>query len=167
MSKGAKNPFFYWKSELMHSLQAMLFLSILSLFFFLVLSLTTNPLITGTGLFFLSLSIALFISTYSTWYGMIVFLVYVGAMLVLFMYTVLATSNLLYKYNFSWQFMLISFSGTLLLMSPLSPDPGELFMQANSMPSYLILSLACLLFLIMWVLLGIFQSMGKSFKLNN
>nr|AWX92084.1 NADH dehydrogenase subunit 6 [Meghimatium bilineatum]UZH97783.1 NADH dehydrogenase subunit 6 [Meghimatium bilineatum] len=149
-----------------NSLQAMLFFSVSSFLFFLFLSLTTNPLITGTGLFFLTLSIALYVSTCSTWYGMIIFLVYVGAMLVLFMYTVLATSNLLYKYKISWQLMLISFMGTMLLINPLSPDLSKLFMQANSMPNYLILSLACLLFLIMWVLLGIFQSLGKSFKIN-
>nr|WIG49073.1 NADH dehydrogenase subunit 6 [Runcina aurata] len=83
----------------------------LGLIFFLLLNFLNNPLSLGSVLILLSfLSVGLLTLFSNWWYCYILFLVYVGGLLVLFMYICLMSSN----YPF---FMSKSFWGYLFLLS--------------------------------------------------
>nr|WLN31321.1 NADH dehydrogenase subunit 6 [Vorticeros sp. n. MW-2019] len=85
-------------------------------FFFINLfaSVTFNPLVICVSLLFLSLSIVwVLLINYNLWYGLVFFLIYVGAVLVLVFYLVCVNSN---PINFSFSYVTVFFLLSLLVI---------------------------------------------------
>nr|YP_010273978.1 NADH dehydrogenase subunit 6 [Bulinus globosus]QYJ56681.1 NADH dehydrogenase subunit 6 [Bulinus globosus] len=76
---------------------------IMSCFLMVVFSMCITPIPLGIALFFTSVFVVFLMSILlSSWYGYILFLVYVGGLLVLFMYMCIMSSNMSFFSNFSF-----------------------------------------------------------------
>nr|QWW21154.1 NADH dehydrogenase subunit 6 [Arion ater ater] len=128
-----------------------------------------NPLMVSMALFMMSLLYSIMISyLYNSWYAMILFLVYIGGLLVLLMYTTLTSSN----YNIttfnvhpmSWLIML-SLSlipYTWMEMPEVTKGVSQIITNGSTMSSTLIVMLGILLFYMFLMVVFILSTGGKS-----
>nr|YP_010273965.1 NADH dehydrogenase subunit 6 [Bulinus ugandae]QYJ56668.1 NADH dehydrogenase subunit 6 [Bulinus ugandae] len=85
---------------------------IMSSFLMVIFSMCVTPIPLGIVLFFTSVFVVFLMSTLlSSWYGYILFLVYVGGLLVLFMYMCIMSSNMNFFSNYSF----VTFTALLMV----------------------------------------------------
>jgi len=149
----------------------MLFISS-NIFVLLILyfSLSTNPLITGTTLFLYTLLVSIVIGHFiNSWYAILLFLVYVGGILVLFIYVILVDSNLVYSKNFMWRslsfFIYLYFSFRLFEINVI-PSWVLISNQSVNMPRFFLSVLSSILLLVILLLVIIVASLGTSIKIE-
>nr|ANA11066.1 NADH dehydrogenase subunit 6 [Arion rufus] len=128
-----------------------------------------NPLMLSMALFTLCFMYSIMLSySYNSWYAMILFLVYIGGLLVLLMYTTLTSSN----YNIttfnahpmSWLMMLsLSFIPyTWIEMPEVTSGWSYIITQGSTMSSTLIVMMGILLFYMFLMVVFILYTGGKS-----
>lgn len=83
----------------------------------ITLTLASSPLLIGLWIIRLSLCLSLLISLFSSWLGIIVFLIYIGGLLVIFAYFVALTPNLLIEGQIILKWLLLTFLA-LIILSP-------------------------------------------------
>lgn len=132
-----------------------LFLSLILAFRFTIF-LAASPLILGVWIISISLWIAIFISfSLTSWLGLIIFIIYVGGLLVMFAYFVALTPNLLIEgttivvssftsFICFFGFFSLSFTPTLIKFSSISNFPLHYLLSLNA---FTIIVLALVLFL--------------------
>nr|YP_010578801.1 NADH dehydrogenase subunit 6 [Sternaspis sendalli]UZP47201.1 NADH dehydrogenase subunit 6 [Sternaspis sendalli] len=95
----------------------LLLLTSITLSIILILPLSTSPLILGALIWLLALLTALLTAfIHSSWFGFIIFLIYIGGMLVMFAYFSAVAPNQQMKFNFSQVIPLILASLTMITM---------------------------------------------------
>nr|UXC95399.1 NADH dehydrogenase subunit 6 [Megaustenia imperator imperator] len=133
-----------------------------------------NPMSIGFVLFFMSLMVVISMSFYtSTWYGYMLFLVYIGGLLVMFIYICMISSNfrLGEGYINLWEVMFLltlmfmvlssySFNQKLMLFSSLG-------INGVTLPFFLFLSLGVYLLICFLIIINIIFSGGVSLKIES
>nr|QVX31188.1 NADH dehydrogenase subunit 6 [Pelagomacellicephala iliffei] len=150
----------------------MLFITSSILFISLGISFITpsSPLILGFWVLSISLSMSFLMAlTFNSWYAIIIFLIYIGGMLVMFAYFSALTPNQPLNISISFLTMSISFLCLSLFTSlsfptipnptPLTPSPlSPMTMLFTPLNSYLLLFLASALFLILVAIVKIMNT---------
>nr|YP_009732524.1 NADH dehydrogenase subunit 6 [Arion vulgaris]QHS71048.1 NADH dehydrogenase subunit 6 [Arion vulgaris] len=131
-----------------------------------------NPLMVSMALFLLSFLYSIMLSyMYNSWYAMILFLVYIGGLLVLLMYTTLTSSNYtittVNMNSMGWLIMM-SFSFlpyTWIEMPEATSAWIQITSQASTMSPMFIVMLGVLLFYMFLMVVFILYTGGKSLQL--
>nr|AOQ30888.1 NADH dehydrogenase subunit 6 [Pleurobranchaea novaezealandiae] len=133
-----------------------------SVFFVLCLPLFQNPVGMAGILVCISLSFVSFIAlTGSSWFSYVLFLVYVGGLLVLFMYICLVSSNHSFYVNSSWALFLLGLSFFISLKGDMNYylgflgasnfSAGQELVEENYLSLFLFLGVVLLLMLLVVV----------------
>ena len=97
--------------------------SILTCLYFGIISsllFVSNPLMLGTWMILLALLVSLFISvTLRAWYGLLIFLIYVGGLIVIFSYFTALIPNQQINFNQIFKGTIIFFFQAIILTHPL------------------------------------------------
>nr|YP_003934266.1 NADH dehydrogenase subunit 6 [Dendropoma gregarium]AAL04456.1 NADH dehydrogenase subunit 6 [Dendropoma gregarium]ADI79377.1 NADH dehydrogenase subunit 6 [Dendropoma gregarium] len=106
--------------------------------FFLFLPAMTQPLTLGLVILIMTLGGCSMCGLFmSSWYGYLLFLVYVGGLLVMFAYVAALIPNVVYWINYKYVvFMGLSFLGLLMLFEGFYIDSGLLSPESDQWDSY-------------------------------
>nr|YP_010743372.1 NADH dehydrogenase subunit 6 [Arion flagellus]WES82232.1 NADH dehydrogenase subunit 6 [Arion flagellus] len=151
----------------------MLYTSLLIFFMVLIYWSPMTPFSVGLILFFVSLYYTIYYSwLFNSWYSMILFMVYIGGLLVLMMYTTLTSSNFSSSSSlnmWSWSVMLIlsmSLSSVIWLeFSEEAMNFSQAAQQGSAFNPLFILFLGILLFYIFLMVVFIVTTSGKSLQI--
>nr|QXU57718.1 NADH dehydrogenase subunit 6 [Omalonyx unguis] len=122
-----------------------------------------NPLIMGCCLFLLSLMLIKSVSMMSSvWFGYLMFMVYVGGMLVLFIYICMVTSNYKFSLKFSFFGIIIEilFMGVIFTYNFI-PPMKFLMCSSNTMGNFPMFLMYILIFFLLLIFFSIVHIIFK------
>uniref|UniRef100_B2C6R5 NADH-ubiquinone oxidoreductase chain 6 n=2 Tax=unclassified Nephtys TaxID=2628724 RepID=B2C6R5_9ANNE len=107
--------------------------------FSLSIMLTPSPLLLGVWILITALLISVFLATITySWVGFLIFLIYVGGMLVMFAYFTAIQPNQFMQTNNMFMSLAITFLLFFMILAPFTPS---LLTNMNLLPNFSILSL--------------------------